>query len=95
MIKTMQRRLDREQARHQKALEDLANERVQQFVKWWKRLDGRPLKILFGMGSEFVTIEEKRINFPDEESDLIRELFNDLQDITDGYEDACPDSIEI
>lgn len=81
-------------------LERLSRLRLEEFAaklkERWPRLHG---KIIFGMGTEAVTIGGKQRNSWDVEKwpTVLRPLYeaiNDIDTITNGYRLACPEDFE-
>ena len=87
----LQKRYDAELARHEQAITALCNERMVTFFgdEW----DGTPLKLTFGMGTCYVEVNGEQVE--DDDYEEIEALLRDLEDLTDNYRRACPESVEI
>jgi len=83
----------------------LADRRLRQLVPLWReKFPTRNLKIIFGMGSESITIDGQfyhprhMINddhWEGETFSIVDDAIRDVIDLTNGYRDGCPDDFVI
>lgn len=100
MRKSLAKRLEAEQQRHEAVLAAMADERIADFAREWKRTRKGPIKLIFGMGT--MAAEGKngddfgRYCGPNGWPKILEDLDRDLDDITNQYRAACPnDDLEI
>lgn len=94
MNRDLRKQLERVRKRYAESCLDLAEVRLLHFTKEWQKL--RPRKsvtILFGMGTEFVTIDEQRSHPEDDK--LIERCLDEVSEILDSYRIACPCDVRI
>lgn len=85
-------------ASNQGRIDAFANARMERLTKWLKRrYPNLELKILFGNGSELVKVDGKDFDIGGTYSEawgrVISEAITDIWDITNGYQDGCPNCI--
>lgn len=105
MNSRMRAKLEGEMTRHQIALENLANERLNQLRLWFegKFNSDKTLELIFGMGACYSAINKIQIDVECDEMDYrgkrpaclkpIAEALNDIDEITDQYRRACPENL--
>lgn len=92
----MQKRLDAECLRHADAIDALANERVQEFAKEWRRKSRKSIELLFGMGTMYVELEGTQISeWQEGYPESLKRMEADVDEITDGLRRGCPNDLKI
>ena len=96
MRSDMSRRLEAEILRHAEAIDALANERVQEFARDWKRKSHKSIELLFGMGSMYAEIEgEQWSEWEEGYPESLRKMEADVDEITNGFRRGCPNDLKI
>lgn len=98
----------REKKRIDKAIEALANKRVQRLSKWFAKAFSprHELQITFGMGAELVEINGHQIDidlgvvrYRNREVPALKEIADAIDDvcgeITNYYRAGCPDNLKV
>ena len=110
----LKKKADAIRARAHKQISALADQRLQQLIPWWhQKFPTRQLKIIFGNGSEYVSIDGRSyywapcaqicrrgkknwpMPIPETVFDAIDQAIEDIDDITTGHRNGCPEDFVI
>jgi len=79
--------------RHEHTLDRICMGLSEIFIQKWKKARKASLEITFGMGSEYVSVNEKQVFNEDEP--LVLEFLENIWEVTNGYRSCCPNDISI
>jgi hypothetical protein len=94
MRRTLVRQLEAEMERHTAEIDRLANERVKDFVREWKRTRKGPCELIFGIGTMAAEGPPDKYSGSGW-SKILEDLDRDLDEITNGFRAGCPDNVKI